>query len=338
MEYKACVLIGRFEPPHKNHFDLIYKGLEIAEKLIMVIGSNRAAPTIHNPFSFQDRVEMISKTVSPEQLKKIIFIPVRDYYYNDNHWLTELQQKVNQHISYGDSIALLGNYKDDSSYYLKMFPQWDFMTGGIATNLSATAVREALFKGGDWESLVPKGVSDWLKEKFLGTELFLNLQDEFKHVEDYKVKSKFTGLPYDPVFVTTDAVVVQSGHILVIKRGFNPGKGLLALPGGFIKKGERLKDCVIRELREETGIKVPAIILKNSVKDTEVFDHPKRSLRGRTITHAFYIRLENGELPDVKGNDDASGAFWMPLMDVAVRENEFFEDHCHIISHFVNRN
>jgi bifunctional NMN adenylyltransferase/nudix hydrolase len=68
--------------------------------------------------------------------------------------------------------------------------------------------------------------------------------------------------------------------------------------------------------------------------DYKVFDYPKRSLRGRVITHAYLIDLGNGSLPQVKGSDDAEKAIWMPLNEFYSREEEFFEDHFHIINYF----
>ena len=70
-----------------------------------------------------------------------------------------------------------------------------------------------------------------------------------------------------------------------------------------------------------------------------VFDHPKRSMRGRTITHAFLFNLDDYKtpLPQVVGNDDALEAIWMPFNDVQLNEEMFFEDHIHIINHFINR-
>jgi bifunctional NMN adenylyltransferase/nudix hydrolase len=122
-----------------------------------------------------------------------------------------------------------------------------------------------------------------------------------------------------------------------VKRKFNPGKGLYALPGGFLKQTETLEAGAIRELKEETGIKVHAPILKGHIIESKTFDHPGRSLRGRTITTAFYIKLPDGELPEVKGSDDAEVATWLPLMDVLGMEKEFFDDHSHIIRYFLNR-
>jgi uncharacterized membrane protein len=126
------------------------------------------------------------------------------------------------------------------------------------------------------------------------------------------------------------ALVVQSGHVLLVKRGAQPGKGLLALPGGFIQSDETLLNGMVRKLREETQIKVPAPVLAGSVKSQAVFDAPFRSGRGRTITHAFYIELRSEEsLPKIKGGGETSHCFWLPLGQLD--STTMFEDHYFII-------
>ena len=125
----------------------------------------------------------------------------------------------------------------------------------------------------------------------------------------------------------------------MIQRGFSPGKGLWALPGGFINPKERLQDCVIRELIEETKIKVQEIILRKAITYNETFDHPDRDLRGRTITMAYLIELDggNGELPRVKGSDDAKKAKWFKLAEVAEMGEIMYGDHAHIIKTMMAR-
>ena len=125
----------------------------------------------------------------------------------------------------------------------------------------------------------------------------------------------------------------MSGHVLMIKRKACPGMGLWALPGGFLNQNERILDGMIRELKEETGIKVPVPVLIGNIKGQQVFDDPNRSLRGRTITHAFFIELPAGELPHIKGMDDAEKAKWIPLS--FIREEELFEDHYQILNTFL---
>jgi len=47
--------------------------------------------------------------------------------------------------------------------------------------------------------------------------------------------------------------------------------------------------------------------------------------------------LPDGELPEVKGGDDADKAFWMPVRDMYVAEPEWFSDHIHIATHLLAR-
>jgi bifunctional NMN adenylyltransferase/nudix hydrolase len=162
---------------------------------------------------------------------------------------------------------------------------------------------------------------------------FARLVEEYRFVRQYR--QQFASLPYAPTFQTVDTVVVQSGHVLLVKRRAMPGKGLWALPGGFVNQNERLQDAAIRELREETRLKVPDPVLRGSIRQHEVFDHPKRSLRGRTFTMAYYIVLNDGELPAVKGGDDAAKARWIPIADVAQMSAQLFEDHHDILDYFL---
>ena len=139
-------------------------------------------------------------------------------------------------------------------------------------------------------------------------------------------------MKYPPIFSTADAIVICSGHVLMIKRRAEPGRGLWALPGGYVnaQTDKTVEAAMLRELREETMIKVPAPVLKGSIVRSKVFDAIDRSPRGRIITHAFHIELPDGELPKVKGNDDALRAKWIPIAEV--RSEEVFEDHFEILS------
>jgi bifunctional NMN adenylyltransferase/nudix hydrolase len=356
MKYTHCVLIGRFEPFHNEHLKLLKHSLKIAELVIIVLGSNRCAPNFRNPWSVNEREEMIYAVTPDTDKDRIRFVHARDHTYNDGQWLTEVQQKVNQVTTHdflrlsnkkpnerghAPKICLNGNFKDDTSYYLNMFPQWDFIGNyGLKNDFGgATMIREGYFsndpKNIEWMKHIPSTTMDFL-EKFKKTDTFWDMHYEWQYLKDYR--KSWENVPFPPIFVTTDAVVIKSGHVLIVKRGHNPGAGLLALPGGFLNTNERIEDCVLRELKEETKIMVPKLNLRNAIRESKVFDHPKRSLRGRTITHAFYIKLnDQGALPEVVGSDDAKEAFWLPINDVFLNENRFFEDHIHIINHFISR-
>jgi bifunctional NMN adenylyltransferase/nudix hydrolase len=342
--FDYATFICRAQPFHVGHKEVITKALEIADKVIILIGSTNQPRTIKNPFTFEERKQMIlnsfgfnSLTTSNDEpaFRRLTIAPLRDQKYNDQAWAASVQDAVTKACGWTDKPprgALIGSNKDDSSYYLQMFPQWELVEHAINEEVNATDIRQIYFESNIryLRDVVPFQAYQFL-EDFSRTADFRALAKEQVFIKSYK--EKWAAAPYAPTFVTADAVVVQSGHILLIKRKIEPGKGLYALPGGFIKQDERIEDGMIRELREETRLKVPGPVLKGHIKGKEVFDNPDRSLRGRTITQAFYIELDAGKLPVVKGSDDAIEAKWVPLS--FVREEEMFEDHYAIIQHFV---
>ena len=141
--------------------------------------------------------------------------------------------------------------------------------------------------------------------------------------------------PYPPVFVTVNAVVRCADRILLIRRGQPPGVGLYAVPGGFIEARETAYQSALRELREETRLSLLDSTMASSLMGSAVFNHPDRSQRGRTITHAFYFNLGDRPLPEVVADDDAQSAEWIPIGDLLGLEDQFHEDHFHMLDHFI---
>ena len=352
-KYDFSVIIGRFSPCHAGHKELIDYALTQGKKVIILIGSSYRPRTIKNPFTSAERQLMIESMYY--DLKNgvacespLIFRPINDYEYNDQKWAMEVQNTVDITIedNGGDpdtaSICLVGNNKDHSSWYLNIFPQWPLLTTPFKMInkdkdiLSATEIRRILFETDVTETIkklepfTPKGVLAYLKE-FMKTKDFGELTQEHYFIKEYK--KSWEKAPYPPTFVTCDAIVVQSGHILLIQRRACPGRGLWAIVGGFVNQDEKIEDAMIRELREETKIKVPDAVLRGSIQKMKVYDNPDRSLRGRTITHAYYIKLPDGELARVKGSDDALKAKWVPLSEL--RSDNMFEDHLQIIQDLI---
>jgi 8-oxo-dGTP diphosphatase len=102
---------------------------------------------------------------------------------------------------------------------------------------------------------------------------------------------------------TVDAVVVDEGRVLLVKRRFDPFKGRWALPGGFVEEGETVEKAAEREAFEETGIKVKL------VKFVGVYSDPKRDPRG-TISVAFLAKPLSKE---VKGDVEVEDVKWFSL-------------------------
>lgn len=340
-KYDFIAFIGRFEPAHIGHIEVIKHALTLSENVVILIGSSNQPRTPKNPWTFDERVDMISKALALEfpadDLTECLqFFPVHDQKYNDQKWAAGVQHSVSaatfnwtRKDRKEPKVALIGHTKDESSYYLKMFPQWDLIEHEMNEKVNATDLRTILFEGKNikfLQGVLPKPVYEAV-EQFVETPEFKTLQHEYDVIKKYK--KAWEAAPYAPIFVTVDAIVVQSGHVLLVQRDAAPGEGLMALVGGFLNQDEYIEDGMIRELKEETKIKVPPAVLKGNIKQRKVYDRPDRSSRGRTITHAFLIELPPGPLPSVKGSDDARDARWVKFTDI--REDQMFEDHYHVI-------
>lgn len=358
-KYDLAVFIGRLQPLHQGHIRNINLGLEIADHVLVIAGSANQPRRARNPFTVEERTQMV-KAVFPTG--RVQVRGVEDYY-PDARWLESVQSTVHHHILSGAvsysltehansdtfidpseaKIAILGHDKDHTSFYLKKFPKWDFIEIGDLLKegeviLDATDIRDEYFEhgyGAIGENLVHREVLRFLI-RFRDTEEYQWLKNEDAYNKRYK--KEWANTPHPVIFQTTDAVVVQSGYVLLVRRKTAPGKGLWALPGGFLGYNERFLDSCIRELFEETRLKVPMRALKKSVVGHEYFDDPNRSERGRVVTHAFLFDLEDQpKLPKVKGSDDAAEAKWFPLDLVGEMSNQLFEDHSLIIKTMVAR-
>ncbi len=115
--------------------------------------------------------------------------------------------------------------------------------------------------------------------------------------------------------VTADNVVFgydgKQLHILLIKRGIQPFKGLWALPGGFWKPNETIEECAKRELEEETGVQ------DIYLEQFRVFSDPKRDPREQVITVAFVALVRKSDFT-VIGGDDAEDAKWFVYNELPV--------------------
>ncbi len=100
-----------------------------------------------------------------------------------------------------------------------------------------------------------------------------------------------------------DSILIENGKVLLIKRGKEPFKSQWALPGGRIDDDETAEQCVVREMEEETGLRVEPLKL------TGLYSDPKRDPR-LVIAAAYLVRRIRGEL---KPGDDAAQAQWFSL-------------------------
>ncbi|MBF8269663.1 MAG: ADP-ribose pyrophosphatase [Gammaproteobacteria bacterium] len=221
--------------------------------------------------------------------------------------------------------------------YTNLDPRWERVAIPSFVDINSTTIRHKIF-----DAMDATAVRAWLRgtqageevsehviltlQAFCATTAWAELKTEYDYLKQYR--QTWSAAPYPPVFITVDAVVVHDQQVLLIKRKNYPGKGLWALPGGFVDQNETLVDACVRELLEETAINLPAAELKSAIRSRQVFDYPYRSARGRTITEVFYFDLRApGDLPAISAGDDASAVRWFSLADLdpaTLNEDHYF--------------
>ena len=101
-----------------------------------------------------------------------------------------------------------------------------------------------------------------------------------------------------------------SMDLLVVRRGKEPAKGTLDLPGGFVDMDETAEEGIIREIQEETGLKVPSVEYLFSIPNLYMYS----GMEIHTLDMFYRVYVEPGT--EAHAADDAADCQWIPLADV----------------------
>ena len=105
----------------------------------------------------------------------------------------------------------------------------------------------------------------------------------------------------------TAAFIVRDGQLLVARRGKEPARGTLDLPGGFVDMDETAEQGMRREIMEETGLQV--------LRLDYLFSLPNRYLYSDMMIHTLdmFFRAEVSDDAVPKAADDAAELLWVPI-------------------------
>lgn len=356
-KYNIGIVIGRFQPLHVCHLsEVIIPALNESDTLVILLGSSQRPRTPKDPWTDEERANMIFAGLEDSGLnvnrltpyffrvgaadKNIHIIPLRDCLYSNSQWQLNVQEKIRNvidheksgraHPNNGKTIAvnLFGVNRDETTFYLDMFPQWNskvLVADGTKDVVNGTMCRHALFGAEDPAKLqltpsVNKFIEEWKK-----TERYKTIKAEYDFLENYK--KEMSTFRHPIIFQTADNIILWKGHILLAKRRSFPGDGLWALPGGFIDADKTIMKSAIKIAKEKTKLTLKDEWLSSS----KCFDHPKRSLRGRTITTAHLWKLPDNIAFDVEAGLRTSKVQWFEFSEVMRMGEELYEDHLDII-------
>ncbi|KYQ79412.1 nicotinamide-nucleotide adenylyltransferase [Acinetobacter lactucae] len=177
-KFDYLVFIGRFQPFHLAHMQTIEIALQQSHYVVLALGSAQMERNIKNPFLAIEREQMILSNFSLEEQKRIKFVHVVDVY-NDKKWVKQVKSLVNSVIEPNSKVGLIGHFKDESSYYLRLFPEWIMVElDSLKDSISATPMREAYYRGEIQTEFFPVGTIRFLDE-FKNTEIYAELQRKY---------------------------------------------------------------------------------------------------------------------------------------------------------------
>lgn len=312
---RVAVVIGRLQPFHNEHKRLIDHARQVADKVIILIGSAYEPRSLKNPWTYEERRAMIM-SVYPDH--DIDFAPLRDYPYDNDAWFRNARNIIESLVEPENDIVIVGCNKDASTFYLEGFPNYDLDLIECDTKLDATIIRQDIWEGfGLRQDLVPAAVFEWITQWYAkDSSVIHKLKQKFVDVNKYRQQWG------EGPFICVDSILMSEREwFAVIKHQ----EGTLALPGGFLDKGERTLDGARRECREEIGFD-PG----DSPTDFFIADNPSRDERCHNVS-MVYVWDVGDDMPQLTAGDDAVEVHWMDFHEIQQRREEFRADHWHLL-------
>ena len=158
----AALFIGRFQPFNKAHLQDIKNILKECDEVIIAIGSSQHSDTKDNPFSTEERIEMIEDVLISEDIGNYTLFPVPDVG-DDSRWVEEIVTLVPRF-----DVVYTGNDWTENCFkkYKKKFAVKKIK---LIPGVNSTTVRDKILKNKNWQELVPEKIVEFI-EKIKGVE------------------------------------------------------------------------------------------------------------------------------------------------------------------------
>jgi nicotinamide-nucleotide adenylyltransferase len=151
--------VGRFQPFHLGHLKAIKEVLKDVEEIVIVIGGAQYSHNIANPFTAGERLVMIRKALEQNEIgcSRTWIIPVPDVHLH-MMWVSAVEGYTPRFEIVYSNEPLTRRLFIESGYKVKPIRMFERKL------YSSTKIRKKMLEDGEWESLVPKSVADFIKE------------------------------------------------------------------------------------------------------------------------------------------------------------------------------
>ncbi|MDR0769366.1 MAG: NUDIX domain-containing protein, partial [Dysgonamonadaceae bacterium] len=286
---------GRFQCPEltSGHRDLINFALEQGHNQILIaLGCAATACTKNNPLHFSARVAMIR-----ERYPNFMFMPIHDHP-SDKVWSDILDETIGNFFPHTGNITLYGSR---DSFKGRYFGRYNVREFEPKTYENATKSRE----------------------KYGST---IGFNRDYRHGVIYGAYQKF-----NTVYQTVDvAIFIDDETLLLGRKNIHADKFLF--PGGFVDVCDRnLKEAVIREAGEETGLCVYGVEYLESFM---IDDYRYRYETDKIMTHFHRAKAKIDNINKITARDDLDGLFGIRLKDLTL--NDMADPHKPLAEYILN--
>ncbi len=169
MQKVRAILIGRMQPVHNGHMQIIKKILDEVDEIIIGIGSAQLSHELKDPFTAGERVVMISQALAEKDVdpSRYYIIPMQDINFNAI-WVSHVKMLTPPFSIVYSGNSLVKQLFSEEGFEVRQPPLYDRM------HLSGTEVRKRILEDGNWQELVPKATADVIEE-INGIERIKNL-------------------------------------------------------------------------------------------------------------------------------------------------------------------
>jgi bifunctional NMN adenylyltransferase/nudix hydrolase len=324
---KLALVIGRFQPLHNGHVDLIMEAKDAGDKVLVLVGSTNKLPDFKNPFSYEERKALLEETFGSSI--EIRPLPDRD---SDDEWTQDVVAHVLSIEEDPTEVMVFCSDKDEAFYRKALvFP----VTTVNNVAISATEIRESWYTDDVRYNDMPTCSALLLEEHKDHSRLTIEYATTL-HMKDRKTLGHPFGNPMEPV---SFAVIIQNGQVLVGRRAGPRGAGQLGLAGGFVENTETTLEAAMRETKEELGLDLKELIKNGqAVCMAQAVSENLGDLGVRTLgVNYLFVIKPDAEVEINVDSGETTGYSWVSYLDICEDKTLLFFNHNQIVRQLLSK-